>query len=117
MIRVALLSLLMCGGAAFGADPNTAIPEMRDPFARIQKTSSQVTTRDVRPVASTPSLRLRALLVAGKNSVANLDGQLLSIGQSYRGYELLRVEDTRAQFLVAGSKVWIAMHKDSSNGE
>lgn len=101
---------------AFSADPNTSIPEMRDPFVRIQKAVPQVAGRNPKPTAAAPTLRLRALLVAGKNSVANLDGQLLNLGQSYRGYQLLSVEDTRAQFLVGGSKVWIALRKDSANG-
>jgi len=44
---------------------------------------------------NTASLELRGTMLAGKNSVANIGGNILGIGQTINGYTVVAVEDRK----------------------
>jgi len=48
--------------------------------------------------APKPKINLQAVLVAGPNSIANVDGFLVRVGESVHGYRLLAVQDRSAVF-------------------
>ena len=57
-------------------------PLMKDKSKADQKTSAQ---------AALPSMKLRATMAAGTDSLANIGGEILGIGQQINGYTLLAV--------------------------
>jgi hypothetical protein len=51
-----------------------------------------------------PKLSLQAVLVAGPQSIANVDGVMVRVGESINGYRLLGVEHRSAVFEKNGAK-------------
>lgn len=51
-----------------------------------------------------PKLSLQAVLVAGPQSIANVDGVMVRVGESINGYRLLEVEHRSAVFEKNGAK-------------
>lgn len=54
-----------------------------------------------RPAASgelRPRFQLNAVLAAGSNSIANVDGVMVRVGESVQGYRLVAVQDRSAVF-------------------
>jgi hypothetical protein len=51
-----------------------------------------------------PKLNLQAVLVAGPQSIANVDGVMLRVGDSINGYRLLEVAHRSAVFEKNGAK-------------
>lgn len=60
--------------------------------------------------------QLRAVLVAGSRSVADLGGVILNIGQSTNGYRLISVREEAATFVRNGEQVVLSLY-DSESGE
>lgn len=84
----------------------------RNPFARppIEDLQSQ------NPVESNQDDQvwrpeLRGVLVAGENSVADLGGVILKIGESTNGYRLLSVTEAIATFSRKGERVVISLYE------
>lgn len=91
-----LIALLLAVPA--GAEP------LRDPFQR------PAASRPAAP-ASTPAEppRLRALVLGGARSLANIDGQVLAVGERYSGYTVLRIDARGALLARAGSELLLTM--------
>ncbi|MDO6460689.1 hypothetical protein Q4485_08270 [Granulosicoccaceae sp. 1_MG-2023] len=72
------------------APPALADDALRyDPFSHTPPAPAS----DAETVQRTPlALRLRAVVVAGKRSMANIDGKLVKVGQQFEGYTLVAVE-------------------------
>jgi hypothetical protein len=51
-----------------------------------------------------PRLNLQAVLVAGSQSIANVDGVMVRVGESINGYRLLEVQHRSALFEKNGAK-------------
>jgi hypothetical protein len=51
-----------------------------------------------------PKLNLQAVLVAGSQSIANVDGVMVRVGESINGYRLLEVQHRSAVFEKNGAK-------------
>ncbi len=83
----------------------------RDPFARPDILSQPATSKVDKKstVTEARKLRLKATMIAGKWSIANLEGHLLSPGDEIQGYKLLEVHEDKAILLKNGIKVTIAM--------
>ena len=73
-----------------------AIADRINPFAKPDREQQPVIQTDA---PATGRIELRGVIVAGANSIANLDGQLLSIGEEAEGYTLERVEEGSATFM------------------
>jgi len=93
---VPLAALLLAAHA--GAAP------LRDPFQR--------------PAASRPAVasatpekppRLRALVLNGARSLANIDGQVLAVGEQFSGYTILRIDARGALIARAGQEMLLSM--------
>jgi hypothetical protein len=71
---------------ALGALPAAAVPGA--PARRVQGA----------PPEAKPKISLHAVLVAGPDSMANIDGVMVRLGESVQGYRLLAVHDRSAVF-------------------
>lgn len=84
-----------------------------DPFSRplLVTPSASVNAALTSEAAPEPpwSPRLTAVLVAGKNSIANVDGTILRIGESLDGYRLVKVRENEAIFYKAKKRVVLRM--------
>ncbi len=52
---------------------------------------------------------LQATLQAGSRSLANVNGRLLSIGEEYEGYQLIRVGEGAATFSKEGATITVVV--------
>ena len=88
----------------------------RNPFDRPEETllvsSSAPANRNL-TVESRPLLR--AVLAAGPNSVVNLGGVILQVGESANGYRLLSVEEGGATFSRDGEKVVLSLFEPAED--
>jgi hypothetical protein len=94
-----------------------AEPELqRNPFDRPEEilliSSSAPANRNL-TVESRPLLR--AVLAAGPNSVVNLGGVILQVGESANGYRLLSVEEDGATFSRDGEKVVLSLFEPAED--
>lgn len=88
MSRAAILALAL---AALSWDAAVAAPAdrpLRDPFARPAPPAPAVPAQ---PVAPEP-LRLRAIILNGARSLANIDGDIVGVGERARDYTVLRID-------------------------
>jgi hypothetical protein len=74
--------------AAACASPSAARP-LRDPFARPAPAAPAAAPMER---AAPVRLRLRALILNGAHSLANIDGDVLSAGDRGAGYTVLRID-------------------------
>lgn len=87
------------------AFPAAAEP-LRDPFQR------PAASRPAVPAATTvPDRppRLRALVLGGARSLANIDGQVLAAGERFSDYTVLRIDARGALLARAGSEMLLTM--------
>jgi hypothetical protein len=63
-----------------------------------------------RGVVASLELRLRGVLSAGGQSIVNVDGTVLSIGETIRGHRLMSVQDSTAVFEKDGRQVVLVLH-------
>ena len=69
-----------------------------DPFARPVLKMLGTQSSGSRSANGQWSPQLIAVMVAGKQSLVNLDGTLLKIGDVYQGHRLVKVKDQQAIF-------------------
>jgi len=62
-------------------------------------------------------LQLLATLVSSGRSLANLNGEVLAVGESYEGYRLLRVDEGRVVLLKDGERTTLDLHETTDRGE
>ena len=107
-LRLALV--LVCLGAspateAVGSGERGPSPRF-DPFDR-PALPGDVTARRTSSASWSPWLK--ATLVAGENSLANLGGIVLKLGEETHGYRLLEVREWTAVFSRDGERVVLAV--------
>lgn len=78
--------LLLAAAAAQAADER--IPLQVNPFVRPE---SGAAANAARAGADTGAMELRALMLAGKLSLANIGGHIVGIGEEINGYRLVAV--------------------------
>ena len=61
--------------------------------------------------AAEPDLQLRSILQAGDESMVNLNGKIMTIGDSYRGYQLVEVDKQSATFVKNGVKTRVSLQQ------
>ena len=81
-----------------------------NPFTRPELGSPAPAGGDA-PAPATAEPELRATLVAGQNSLANVAGQLLSIGDEADGYRLLAVGEGFADFERDGRRITVMLRE------
>jgi hypothetical protein len=74
-----------------------------NPFARPQENTTKPAHSHEVVVSQRPVLK--GLIIAGPGSIANLNGTLLAIGESFAGYQLKSVDQGSATFLYGNKSV------------
>lgn len=108
----ALLVLLATLPATAGDGPPVLL--RHDPFRRPAPPLSPLSPRTVDPAAAAPAAwqpTLRGVLLAGAGSLANVDGQMVGIGERIEGHRLLSVSDRQAIFEKDGRRIVLDMRR------
>jgi hypothetical protein len=97
MKRALVLAMLLWG--ACGAAPGRPL---RDPFVRPAPPPPEAPV-PIEPVAPAP-LQLRAVILNGTHSVANIDGDIVGAGERARDYTVLRIDAHGVLVMRAGAR-------------
>jgi hypothetical protein len=100
LFLVALLSSVLAwlGASTIAASTATAAPErpLRDPFVRpappVSAAAVAAAAAASEAAVPPPPLRLRAVILNGARSVANIDGDIVAAGERMRDYTVLRID-------------------------
>ncbi len=103
--RIALLLAFVLGATAARGEEEPVILE-HDPFARPAALAGAAPGSGASraSAASLGSAELRATVVAGSESMANVDGVIVKMGEELNGYRLVEVGDRRAVFEREGAR-------------
>ncbi len=88
-----------------------------DPFKQPELTplSKKVFASDTRAVREVWLPQLRATMRAGQRSMANIDGEIIKIGEKINGFELVEVHERDAFFVKNGVKYHVSMDQEPDN--
>jgi hypothetical protein len=115
LVRVSTLAVAFI---AVGA-PATEVLR-HDLFARPLLTSLARTNRSgatsATELQAAWSPKLTAVVVAGADSVANIDGTIIRVGETIDGYRLLRVQEGAAVFTRNDQQVVLTMNTTTTAG-
>lgn len=96
---------------AFGMD--AAARPLRDPFARPAIPASAPTTEAPGTAHAAVAPQLRAVMVAPGRSLANINGQILAVGEWFGDYQLIKVEERAVTLAKRGVKSVLALDEAS----
>jgi hypothetical protein len=88
-----------------------------NPFAHPTKGSKPIQATDESARPETTPLELRGVIVAGPESIANLNGELLAIGETSGDYQLARVDEGSATFVHNGELVTLRVKEEGDGDE
>ena len=94
MSRALFLVALLCSMPATAAEPQVAAVArrpLRDPFVRPPPPPPPSPAAPVQPIEP-PPLRLRAVILNGTHSLANIDGDIVGTGDGARDYRVVRID-------------------------
>lgn len=87
-----------------------------DPFARPDLAlAPAAAAQSAEPAPKEWKPQLRAVIVAGKSSLVNVEGTIVPLGGQIDGYRLTRVEDRTAVFMKNGERVELTMSGERAN--
>lgn len=112
-ISAALLAALLTLVAALPAmadDTPTALLH-HDPFRRPAPPLAPRTSDPATPAPAVWQPTLRGVLLAGAGSLANVDGQMVGIGDHIEGHRLVSVSDRQAIFEKDGRRIVLDMRR------
>ena len=81
-----ILLLALVAGTAHAESPDRSNP-FADPGAGLE-------TGDAASAAHSTGFQLKAVMPSGALPLANIDGEILAVGETYKGYLLAEVHDT-----------------------
>ncbi|QOY94537.1 hypothetical protein IM543_01005 [Massilia sp. UMI-21] len=95
------LALAVLAAVAAAAPAAAQAQPLRDPFVRpaLPAPAQQGTVADAMP--ETPP-RLRAIVLAPGRSLANIDGQILAVGNWFGDYRVIRIQERAVTLLRRG---------------
>ena len=101
--------MLTVASGSFAADELPLSSLQYDPFKQPAFLRAPQHTKRSAPVPAKPKLQLRSILQAGNESMVNLNGEILMIGDSYQGYQLVEVNKQSALFIKNGEKIKVTL--------
>ena len=112
LVRLIALSsiLLIASGSA-----SWAAPPLRNPF-RVPFDAADAAAPNEKSALSN-SLELTGILWAGEDSLANVSGEILAIGESIDGYVLVEVSEDGAVFERSGSRYAVLLTATDSGSQ
>jgi hypothetical protein len=106
-IAFGFATLALALGTAALAQP------LRDPFARPPLPPIAVTAAPAEAAQPGLALQLRAVMVAPGRSLANINGQILAVGEWFGDYQLIKVEERAVTLARRGVKSVLALDEAS----
>lgn len=106
-----ILMALCCSGTAKAAETL-----QYDPFARPSITNLSTTSTTAEDAVTEEAIwnpPLTAVMVAGKNSLVNVDGVIVKLGDEIDGYRLIEVKDYQAIFKKGNKRVVLSIAMQS----
>lgn len=103
---LALAPLLLAAAACAGTAQD---PARRDPFSRPAATAPSL-ARTADTVDAAPP-RLRALILNGASSVADIDGDIVAVGERTRDYRVVRIDARGVLIEHAGKRQLLSMNE------
>lgn len=97
--------------AAATAAPSTPPRVLRDPFVRPAPPPPPPAAAAAEPQVEAPPLRLRAVILNGAHSVANIDGDIVAAGGQARDYTVLRIDAQGVLVARAGKRQLLTIHQ------
>jgi hypothetical protein len=99
---------LACASASAAAAP------LRDPFARpAAPVNVHATAAESAAATPEPALELRAVMYDPGHSMANVSGRILSVGDSYGPYRVVRIDERNVTLLRNKVKSVLVLDKES----
>lgn len=86
---------------------------LRDPFARPAPPPKIAALEAAEPEAPPPVLRLRAVMVVPGRALANINGQILAVGEWFGDYQLIKVEERGVTLIKRGVKSVLELNEAS----
>jgi hypothetical protein len=87
----------------------------RDPFT-VPKfalaVTAPATVEKAKPEIMLSGMNLRSAVQAGKNSLVNVDGKIIAMGEKLEGYKLVRVGNGEAVFEKNGNQQTLTMERE-----
>ncbi len=118
MFRQLLLAALTMLAFLAAAAQELQSPPLRNPFSRPDFMVATRTTPSAQSFLAAPvELELRATLVSNGRTLANVNGQVLAVGQSYEGHRLIYVEEGRAVLLRDGERLTLSVYERQSESD
>lgn len=110
MKRTLVLAWLLCAACGTTVAAERAL---RDPFARPMAPPSPqvVAAAAAAELAETPPLRLRAVILNGAHSLANIDGDIVGVGEQARDYTVVRIDARGVMVTRAGKRQLLTMNE------
>jgi len=105
-ISTAALLLAVLAGSVMANAAATPARVLRDPFVRPFPAGAPATAADAAPQAP---LRLRALILGGARSLANIDGNVVATGERVAGHTVLRIDARGVLLAHAGGERLLTM--------
>jgi hypothetical protein len=86
---------------------------LRDPFARPAPPLKIAALEPAEPEAPPPVLQLRAVMVVPGRALANINGQILAVGEWFGDYQLIKVEERGVTLNKRGVKSVLELNEAS----
>ncbi len=110
-----LMLVLVVAVCAFEVNATASAPELKNnPFDQPNLIVENAANTEGRTSSKWSGL-LYATLVSGNDSLANVDGNLIGIGEVYRGYRLIRVGEGTATFGKEDVQITVVVGSDGES--
>ena len=106
-----LMFLFTIAAASVSAKEAPLPPLTHDPFEQPAFLKAPAHTARRVTAEVKPKLQLRSILQAGDESMVNLNGEILTIGDIYQGYKLVEVGKQSAIFIKDGNKIKVTLRQ------
>jgi hypothetical protein len=114
LLCVALATMAAAVPTVTAALPATAaaappLRTLRDPFVRPAPPPAPAAALPAEPAPEPPPLHLRAVILNGARSVANIDGDIVGAGDQARDYTVVRIDANGVLVTRAGKRQRLTM--------
>ena len=92
-----------------GATTAPVLRTLRDPFVRPAPPPAPAAALPAAPAPEPPPLHLRAVILNGTRSVANIDGDIVGAGDQARDYTVIRIDAHGVLVTRAGKRQRLTM--------
>jgi hypothetical protein len=116
LARYAIAAVITLAGTVAVAQEGAGAPT-HNPFDRPAFMIGSRNNAPPAPVATPVRLELRATLVTAGKALANINGEILTVGDSYEGYRVVHVEEGRAIVVKSGERQVLDVYERQTRSE